>query len=315
MSLFKRVQERKAAGEAFDHAAARARASEAQAATAAAEEAAAPASEAPAPVLATPRPTIFRNHRLRVMAASGSRVLAATGVRAPTRAGNDNAEPQSVEEAEIRILLIDHKRSLKAIQSREQKIALKRELLPQYAAWCDGVLSADTGAYDEVFATIMIWRIDVGDYFAALPQIDYVIRHKMELPAHIDRTPATFVTEEIAEAALRAFQLGPEEGKAFPAGILAAIEELVDSPVDELRCDMPDEVRAKLQKAIGLAVIAADDEDRNRLEEGLKRFQRALELDPKSGVKKTIDGLQRQLKKVTAPADATTQPPAPEGTG
>lgn len=301
MSLAKRVQARKAAGQKFDFAAA--------AASRDASPAAEPAAEEAAESVRTPsaRPvSAAQRHRFRVLAASGSRVLAAAGAPSAASAANDG--PLSTAEAEIRLQLIDHKRSLKAIQSREAKIALKRDILPLYAPWVEGVLEANTGAADEVFATVMIWRIDVGDFFGALPQIEYVLRHKLELPAHIDRTPATFITEEIAEAALKAYQLGAEAAAAFPAGILPAIEDLVDGDVPELRADMPDEVRAKLQKAIGLAVLFVDDEDRQRQEESLKRFQRALELDPKSGVKKAIEQLQRKLNK-------PTNPPAPEGTG
>ena len=284
-----------------------------------------------AAVRTAPRPSIFRSHRLRIIAQHGS-VLAAKGVASSTRAANDDNAPATTEEAEVRLQLLDHKRSLKAIQSREAKIALKRDILPLYAPWCDGVLSADSGADDEVLATVLIWRIDVGDYFEALPLIDYVLRHKLELPAHIDRTPATFITEEIAEAAIKAYDAGGDAATNFPAGILSAIEELVDDEDPDLRADMPDEVRAKLQKAIGRAVLFAGDDDRNRQEETLKRYQRALELDPKSGVKKQVEQLQRKLRPETTPAApaatptptptdtppasaAQTESPAPEGEG
>lgn len=316
MSLIRRIKQRQAEGQTFDfEAAAHAREEQRKAAAQAGEVDPAPA--APAQAVRPVSPAQRHRHRMMASAsASASSTAQGDGPREP-------GAPQSTAEAEIRLLLIDHQRSLKAIQSQEQKIALKREILPQYEAWCEGVLAADTGAADVVLTTILVWRIDAGDYFNALPLIDYVMRHKLELPAHITRTPATFITEEIAEAALKAFDQGGDAAAAFPHGILSAIEDLVDHDDPDLRADMPDEVRAKLQKAIARAILlggdgAADDE-RSRQEEALKRCLRALELDDKAGVKKDIEQLRRKLNKpapepqVEAQAETQNAPPLQGG--
>lgn len=302
----KRAQERKLAGETFDFDAAAQRRAE----DAAREPETAADEFTPA---ARPRQqgSIFHRHRLRVLAAAGGRVLAASGATAPTEAAND--EPLSPEEAAVRLLLIDHQRSLKLIESREAKIALKREILPQYEAWVDGLLQGNAGDPGEVLATVLIWRLDAGLFIEAVPLIDYLLRHRLPLPAHIKRTPATFITEEIAKAALAAFDQGGDVAEAFPVGVLAALEQLIDHEDPALRQDMPDEVRAKLQKAIARAILRDGEDDRTRQQEALKRFLRALELDAGCGVKKDIDTLQRKLNK-PAPAPTPT-PPAPEGAG
>lgn len=249
----------------------------------------------------------FASHRQTVLAAKGARVIASYGVGAPARAGaNDGGGPVDREAALIRLQLIDHEKSLKAIQSRESKIVLKAELLPLYEAWISGVLAGNSGQPDHVFTTMLIWKLDVGLFIEAVPMIDYVLRHRLELPSKITRTPATFITEEIATAALRAFDQGGDVAKAFPAGVLAAVEDLVDHEDPDLRQDMPDEVRAKLQKAIGRAILVADEDDRARQEQALKRFKRALDLDGGAGVKKEIDQLTRKLAK----PEATNTPDA-----
>lgn len=288
-----------------------------------------------------PSPAVL--HRQTVLAAKGARVLVGVGMAgaigtlgakglaaaAAAAAANDQDGPVAREAGLMKLQLVDHLASLKAIQSREAKIALKRELLPLYDGWIAGVLSGASGLPDEVFTTIMIWRIDVGQYVEAVPLIQYALRHRLPLPSRIDRTLATFVTEEIAEAALKAFAQGGDVAAGFPAGVLAAIEDLVDHDDPDLREDMPDEVRAKLQKAIGKAILRDGEDDRARQEQALKRFMRALELNDGAGVKKEIDQLQRKLNKPAPPSDAdaaaddaappassgNTNPPAPEGEG
>lgn len=263
------------------------------------------------------RPSPVTLHRQHVLAAQGRRVLfgvgmagsigslGATGLAAAAAAAAAN-DPDGAGSREAKLMmlqLVDHRATLKAIQSREAKIAMKRDLLPFYDGWIAGVLEGASGEPDEVFTTIMIWRIDVGQYIEAVPLIQYALRHRMPLPERINRTLATFVTEEIAEAALKAFALGAEVAAAFPAGVLAAIEDLVDDEDPDLREDMPDEVRAKLQKAIGKAILQGGEDDRARQEQALKRFQRALELDDGAGVKKEIEQLVRKLNKPAPPVE------------
>ena len=53
---------------------------------------------------------------------------------------------------------------LKQIQSIELKIKAKKEILPDYQPWIDGVLESGKGAQDAVLMTILVWHIDVGNY-------------------------------------------------------------------------------------------------------------------------------------------------------
>jgi hypothetical protein len=77
---------------------------------------------------------------------------------------------------------------------------------------------------------------------------------------------------------------------------------------------MPDQVRAKLNKAIGLqlaAAAAAIEEGadgpagarRAAVETALAKLRRAVELDGKAGVKKEIDRLDREQKRLAAGAE------------
>lgn len=296
MSLAKRLMERKAAGLGF------------------VREEADPADDntvvAVTAASASPALSPARAHHLRTLARLQAQGRLVVGVDTPLSVANDEDDPRTVAAAQMRMQLDADRQRLKAIQSREKKIALKRELLPTYDAWVEGVLQAADqgvrGIQDEILINTMIWRMDVGDFIAALPLAEYVIRWSLQMPGNFRSTAPVFIVETVADAAIKAYRAGGETAKTFPAGVLPAVEELT---LDE---DMHDEVRAKLQRAIGLAVMAGadidDDHDTHvRQLEALRRYARALELDDGAGVKKEIEQLQRAIAKrgaETPPADS-----------
>lgn len=174
--------------------------------------------------------------------------------------------------------LAEDKHRLKAIQSVEKKAELKAELLPKYLPWIEGVLESDAGNQDDVFMTTMVWAFDAGQYEVGLNMADYAIRHKLVMPDQYQRTTATVVAEEIADTALRGGAVSQET-------LFAALAMTASS-------DMPDEVRAKLNKAIGNS--CRDSED---WPHASAHYQRALELNPNAGCKKDLERAERELKK------------------
>jgi hypothetical protein len=196
------------------------------------------------------------------------------------------AKAQHANAYELMLAKLDSdKRALKRLQSLERKIAAKARMLPEYEAWIDGVLKADSGMQDDVLTTLMVWRIDASDFEGALPLAEYALRHKLALPDNYARTLACLVAEEVAEAALKAFSLG----QAFD---LAILEKTADLTFTE---DMPDEVRAKLYKARGYAEEAA-----GKPAYALESLTEALRLNAKAGVKKDIERLIRAVKNSAA---------------
>jgi hypothetical protein len=123
------------------------------------------------------------------------------------------------------------------------------------------------------------------------------------------------IAEEIAEAALKRLDQGEEPKEGFvDLELLLTIDDLTADH------DMHDEVRAKLAKAIGRELArqadAFDDAaagadnlgipaggKRAAIEGALKRLRRALELNAKAGVKKDIDRLEREAKKLQPEPD------------
>ncbi|MCX9038813.1 phage terminase small subunit [Citrobacter portucalensis] len=170
---------------------------------------------------------------------------------------------------------------LKAVQSTERKVELKRELLPKYVPWVDGILAGDGSRQDDVVMNVLIWRIDAGDYDGALVIAAHALRHRWVLPARYNRTTATAIAEEFADAAMAAFTLKA----SFSAPLLLRVLELVDAH------DMPDQSRARLHKALGYAL-----RDNGQAVAAMNHLTRALQLDTRIGVKKDIEQLQRQLR-------------------
>lgn len=188
-------------------------------------------------------------------------------------------------------LLTDIRR-LHAIQSVARKIDVKREVLPEYADYVTGSLKGGRGAQDEVLTTVMIWRIDAGDYGGALEIARYALQHGLSLPARYDRSTAAVLAEQFADAALTALR----DGGTFDADQLNEVRELTEGT------DMHDQIRAKLHKALGLAAMKLirdeqldDAHDWARAAQAAQNLQTALQLDARAGVKQNIARLEKML--------------------
>lgn len=240
-------------------------------------------------------------------------------------AANDNlpqrqrapASPAAIQ----RLAMAQAKKRLKALQSIELRAHLKRELLPQFEAWVAGVVDAAQEAkaadpafrapQDDVVMSVLIWRLDVGDIDHAVHLYAFARDHGWALPANFKRNLATFVVEEACDYANGEL----DAGRPAPLAALCVLEQLVEKD------DMPDEVRARLHKALGRefhrrADRPADEgapvmggQRRARLEKALAQLQRAFELDKQSGVKGDIGRVQKAIGKEEPPAGAEQAPP------
>ena len=190
--------------------------------------------------------------------------------------------------------LASDRRRLKSIASIERKIEVKRaELLPEYVDYVAGALAGGRGAQDDILTTVMIWRVDVGDFDGALDIARYALAHRMTLPDQYDRPLATAIAEEFAEAALAAFKKG-----GTPIGVsgaqLGEVAQLTGS------ADMHDQVRAKLHKALGYVAEQGGDG-----KAALEHLRRALELDSRAGVKQDIARIEKASNAADSNAGCT----------
>lgn len=220
-----------------------------------------------------------QRHRTRVLAAKAS---AADGA-APAVVGGIFGQMMAK--------LTQDRRRLHDIKSVERKVALKRELVPEYQDYLDGVLSGDTGQQDEVLATLMVWQFDIGDFARGLTLADYVMRHGLALPERLKRKTATLLLDEVAGAI--AGGAVPKHDEAMQ--LLQEVARLVDGQ------DAPDQARAKLHLAIGKTLAEqAGDEPRGALLDmaraAVAQLRRAVDLHSGVGCKKLIEQLERKIK-------------------
>ncbi|QSQ38938.1 phage terminase small subunit [Xanthomonas translucens] len=227
-----------------------------------------------------------------------SRVLAA--LEAQKRAPGQLMAGATIYEQQLAELHGDRLR-LKQVQSEEGKAELKRQLLPKYEPYLDGVLQADGGAADEIVTNAMIWHIDAGSFDRGLQLAAYVLRHNLKLPDRFARTTGCLVAEEVAEAAFKV-QRG---GELFDLGVVARAIELTAEQ------DMPDEVRAKLLLVQGRGLMATVGDESAKEEQpavtaAVASLRRAIELHSSCGGKKDLERAERVLKKFGAePAGST----------
>jgi tetratricopeptide (TPR) repeat protein len=202
-------------------------------------------------------------------------------------------EQQQGEQYELHArALYEARRTLKTIKSIQAKIEKKRELLPEFMPYINGVLSEGKGAKDDVLMTMMVWCIDVGDFEKALEIGAYAVKHNIETPDQYERDTVSILAEEIAEGVK--LQLAKEDADADAlANVMARAVAIVGD------ADMHDEIKAKVHKYYGYALRAAEDP-----EGALEQLKQALTLNERIGVKQDIQQLERQLKNAGEKANA-----------
>lgn len=196
---------------------------------------------------------------------------------------------------------------LKQVQSEQGKAELKRQLIPAYAPYIQGVLDGGNGAQDEVLTTLMVWCIDAEDYAQALNIGAYVLQHGLKMPDRFARTTACLLAEEVANGALKKLKAGEQ----FDPAVLQTALELTAEH------DMPDQARAKLCLAIGKGrLVEAEaigpenvDDMVQALKEAQSHLSRAINLHDNCGGKKDLEQVTRLLKK-HADQPAPPVPPA-----
>ena len=194
-----------------------------------------------------------------------------------------NAENQAASNAyEMMLAKLNNDRvRLKKFQSTEAKIELKKQLIPEYMDWINGVLKSDNAQQDDVFMRLMVWMIDTKQFELAYPLAEHALKHNWVTPDEYQRQTATLITEELANTTLA--QISNKQ--TVNADVLLKFAELVADK------DMFDEVRAKFNKAVGYVLKETQPE------QALGYLKRALELDESSGVKTAIKELEKVLNK------------------
>ncbi len=220
--------------------------------------------------------SVARNHKLKKLAEKQS--------VSPDDSISDNATQYDLMLAQ----LVTHQRQLSQIQSIERRITVKADLLPIYTAYVDGIIAGNAGSQNDVLMTVMMWRIDVGDLESAIEIADYAIEHDLAMPERFRRDTATLIAEETAEYAIANNDDALNEASSNRKNDIT--EHLLHVLELTAEKDMPDEVKAKLHKALGLQLQEVNKQ------EAISHLTRALELNARCGVKKLLDKLKKEAE-------------------
>lgn len=227
-------------------------------------------------------------------------------------AGANTASPADRAASQIALRLTHDLRRLKEIKGIDRKVAAKREMLPEYKSWIEGVLSADAGVGKgtaaDVVPTCMVWMLDVGDYMQALTIGEFLLRHKVPMPSRYARDVATVIVEMIADAAAKV----QNAGEVFDAAVLDTADNLTTG------IDIHDPVRAKLLKAVGIEQLRKAEEaeagsGKDALVSALVNLREAQRLNDRIGVRDRIKRADKLLAAVNAAVASTDTGGTPAG--
>lgn len=181
--------------------------------------------------------------------------------------------------------LHDDKVLLKSVSSIADKVHIKKQALPAYQEWIDGITAAGTvQADDRIAATIIVWMIDCGLLDEAMPLADVLIHSGLESADEYSRSMPEIIVEQMADQIESGSEISAENLKTLIEWATAKKEDGLHE------INLADVIRAKLLKAAGEKAEAADDN-----ETALNLYRQAVGYNDKAGVKKRIEALEKQL--------------------
>lgn len=192
------------------------------------------------------------------------------------------------------------KARLKQIQSKQNKVELKRQLLPNYIPYVEGILETKPGLQDDIISEILVWAIDIHDFNLALNIAEYVLENGLKLPDRFDRTEACFITEEITDAFLKILKTNAD----VDISVLDRLETIItDEALPKPVRDMPDEVKARLYLALGKAeqrlINGESEADVPHAINAKNYLEQAVALDDKCGGKTDLNKMEKLLQKIS----------------
>lgn len=181
--------------------------------------------------------------------------------------------------------LHDDKVLLKSVSSIADKVHIKKQALPAYQEWIDGITAAGTvQADDRIAATVIVWMIDCGLLDEAMPLADVLIHSGLESADEYSRSMPEIIVEQMADQIESGSEISAESLKTLIEWATAKKEDGLHE------INLADVIRAKLLKAAGEKAEAVDDN-----ETALTLYRQAVGYNDKAGVKKRIEALEKQL--------------------
>ncbi|ATG72878.1 terminase [Zobellella denitrificans] len=122
-------------------------------------------------------------------------------LQAATQAGRTGqAEGELAHSLHLQLLALEQdQQRLKALDRIGDKIALKRELLPKYRPYVEQYLAGDKSHQNPLFATLIVWLFDLGEFEQALDWAERAIAQGQHTPPRLKRDFPHFVADTVLE--------------------------------------------------------------------------------------------------------------------
>lgn len=166
------------------------------------------------------------------------------------------------------------------IRSRQRRNQFKRDLIPTYQPWINEQMQSESvsAKRQRMFVWLLLWRVDAGDWMGALDMLPFAFAHGMQAPQDFSRTLAEAVTEQIIDGVVN------QKQEAEQVGLLNDLQRMIAGK------DITDEISAKLHKCLGVAYLVSEPQ------KALGLFEQAIKLNPRAGVRRLIDKLNKPAK-------------------
>lgn len=221
----------------------------------------------------------LKEHFEKVRAEKLARQRGETFVRQtqPKTLVNDADSPQPDDTSPLELKFFNDWEQIVSIQSSSTRNERKAEFLPSYQGYIDGVLASGVGIQNDMLLKLMVWSLDTHAFDTATDIAEFALLSDMAMPEPFSRDVATFFAEQLATEIIK-------NDATIDSDLL---QKAVNITSDH---DMPDEVRAKLYRALG-EVVADDD-----VQQAISAYEMALKLDSNVGVKTDLARLKKSLE-------------------
>jgi archaellum component FlaC len=169
------------------------------------------------------------------------------------------------------------------VEDIEDRKAYKAEAIVKLIDFVNGYVSSAAKYPNIVAVWVMIWLFDLGDIARALPLGLHLAKQKIHnMPTRFKSEIETFICDQMYDWANAKLDANKSAGPY--------LDELIKT-IESEKWQLPDIVHGKMYAMHGkhLDAIAED-------EAALKAYEKAMELNPRAGVKKNIQRLRAKLK-------------------
>ncbi|WP_343560397.1 phage terminase small subunit [Kiloniella sp. b19] len=242
--------------------------------------------------------SLMRKHKQRVLAEKAALKAQEEGRNTTTPREPQNS-PVHILTTRLRALEVE----LKGLQSTDRKIKHKLAALPEFDAYLDGIVAADTKAQDDILVMLMIWHFDCVTLDPSLLQrtldlADYALQSDMKMPDRFNRSLAGFVLAELADIALATSKL--DDLTVEDRDLM--VEHLNDALTWTKDHDMVDDIPARAYKAMGELI------GESNIPDAISALEEAHRLDSKkAGVQTKLKQLKKLQEKQAENQDANKQ--------